>query len=166
MVTVTSKEISDRDLDALIAERVMGIQGPFGWSGPPRDNDTFWSHINSVLYATEEEATSRYKEYVVAKHGSLCGKIDEGHEASFCYWKDEWGPLVVDDYSTDIASAMQVVEKMQEQGWVVTLNSLGSKWETSFIKWNGSNAQYFKVDADSLPKAIVLAALEATKNSE
>lgn len=121
-----TKEISDRDLDALVAER-FGFELIAPCLGQHSTDEDVWCYNCRQLVDEVAKEPPRF--------------------------------------STDIASAMLVVEKMRERGWDVALTSLSvsSKWGVSFIARNGSSARYFKEEAESLPKAITLAALEAVK---
>lgn len=110
-----------RELDALIAERVMGwtsvhYDGPtdrarYKWLGIPPDGRTYQTEV-------------RY-------------------------------------FSTDIAAAMEVVERLREQGYgVVMADNMGKPpWNVDVV----ATAKVYEGDADSLPLAICRAALQATK---
>lgn len=158
-----------RELDALVAEKVMGIAGPFGWSGPPRDNETAWVHKSSVLYPSCQEATQRYQEYVIAKYGALRGEVDE-HDASLCYWKEDWGPLYVDDYSTCISDAWEVVERFRrgdKTGRMVAccvdlhITDAIEEGGDSSCRIYGPTCAEVEARAPEMPLAICLAALKA-----
>ncbi len=72
-------------------------------------------------------------------------------------------------YSTDIANAFEVVEKMYKDGWLIDLyhqhrQKDGSYiWQADFTKAKGVDNGYEGVVADTVPMAICLAALKAIK---
>lgn len=80
------------------------------------------------------------------------------------YRNSEYGNgwLVLPCYSTDISAAFQVVEKMREKGYGVTIitHPLGSTFrpqcEIDRPEWRGSNG----ADAATVPLAICTSALE------
>lgn len=70
-------------------------------------------------------------------------------------------------YSTDIAAAMEVVGKMCERGWRVSLNThaIEPSWSTEMFYWEGNNCRREHAESNSLPEAICRAALSAIQVS-
>ena len=72
----------------------------------------------------------------------------------------------VPPYSTDIAAAWLVVEKLENQGWHLILNNLGQphsgKWSAQFTDVFGRVQVYG--EAETSPHAICLAALKTIKS--
>lgn len=113
-------EISDRELDALVAERVFGCR------------------------------VIRYSTLSVG-----CGCSDEIHARG----GDELKP-----FSGNMNDAMLVVERMRNRGFGVCIDDMMGKppWRVSFD--NGSQSGNMR--DESLPRAIVLAALAAIEGTE
>ena len=152
-----------RELDALVAERVFGHKG-LGYYGPSLDGST-WEHGKSVWYATKREAQDCYRRYWEMKHkDNPRGYMDPDDEDAFYLlrWEDGWGPLSVPEYSTSIAAAWEVVEKLATtelyKGHDITICGHIGKWSVDFAS---DDAKNYTVDAASLPLAICLAALKA-----
>jgi len=61
-------------------------------------------------------------------------------------------------FSEDISSAWQVVEKMRDKGWYFTLNTDGPQWNALF--WHHGDADW-AASSDFAPHAICLAAKAA-----
>lgn len=74
-----------------------------GYYGPPIDSSRVWQHDRSVRYATEDEVQAAYQKYWDAQpeveRKNMCGP--EKMRFELCYWKEDWGPLLVDTYSND-----------------------------------------------------------------
>jgi len=64
---------------------------------------------------------------------------------------------VVAEYSTDIAAAWQVVEKLRSDGFEVELEGDSTGWHCLFLDYPEAG----RAEAQSPPLAICLAALEA-----
>ncbi len=88
------------ELDALIAEKVMGFPGPTGYWGPNKPKGT---HLDYDFFGMDQDASQAA--YML--HWGRKGTI------GLCRWKEGWGPLCVDEYSTDISAAWEVVEKIR-----------------------------------------------------
>jgi hypothetical protein len=122
--TPSLPEAVGRELDALVAEKVMGwVLTRRGGEGKYRDT-MYWN-----------------------------GAQDKGSQVDW-----HWHP------STDIAAAMQVVEKMFSDGWAVELtrnidNGKPEAWEAGFYGGNERNGLYKTAYCDSLALAICRAAL-------
>ena len=106
-----------RELDALVAEKVMGLR--FVW---------------------RSQLTDHY-----------------GYNAGVWTIPTKWGTMDLTEepprYSTDIAAAWEVVEKMREDGFLVALYRSAGAWIAD------TNPGYGK--SDTAPHAICLAALRA-----
>jgi len=128
-----------RELDMLVAEKVMGCK---------------------VLRATDEGLSQREYERRRRWENARCGCAGSMHNDSDdegCY---EW----LKEYSTDIAAAFEVVEKINSSKNKWLLNSLrcdpnDGKWQFGDIDRDGSIWPDDKYD--SAPHAICLAALKA-----
>ncbi len=72
-------------------------------------------------------------------------------------------------YSTEIAAAWQVVEKLKSQLWMLSLHDHGGgQWFAGFAEHDGrymTNREAACRIADSAPLAICLAALEARRKA-
>ncbi len=97
--------------DAEIAHMLYGWSG-IGHYGPPIDGSP-WAHKASVRYDTEEEARASYERIYVAKTPEENRGKATPSEMGFglCYWKDDWGPLAVPEWSTDQYDAMNLLEE-------------------------------------------------------
>lgn len=105
--------MTDRELDALIAERVMGAT---------RDADGFYEWPNSQ-YASYEAP----------------------------------------DYTSNIRMAFEVVEAMRERGWYFSCIVAKDWISAAFVlEEEGHDPKASEEFADTLPRAICLAALRAT----
>jgi hypothetical protein len=119
-----------RKLDALVAERVMGEHTPVFI---PHDPSTFLTDIRS-------------------ENGNWY--LTSDYEAGDVPY---WCPL---PFSTNIAAAWMVVEKLREQSIAVTVSTMGPRAETGVhttVCGTGSPHTW----AESAPLAICLAALKA-----
>lgn len=129
-----------RELDALVAEKVMGLpitdftktacQPYYSWGG----------EYTNIHYAPNNEP------YVVT-----------GVEKAGC-------PQVrrIDDYSTSIADAWQVVEKLRERNVISISCMINRKWRCEIVQAESAPQQPINAFADTAPLAICLAALAAT----
>lgn len=150
----SDKELSGKDLDAAVAERVMGWiwlsragQGS-AWLFPPdsKDVDTgeqgmfgepiiersYWPHFN----------------------GAIVGPFIEYDG------KSQKNESYVPHYSESIEAAMQVVEKLRDKknDRYCEMTNIDGPWEAMF--WQGATP-LGKRQSDSLPEAICRAALAA-----
>ena len=86
-----------------------------------------------------------------------CGKLYEFAR------KDPNAPLNIvrlSHYSTDIRAAFEVVEKLGEDGWIVTLHR-DLKWFCDLVWFTADDTTWLPTtEADTLPEAICLAALK------
>lgn len=133
----TERMPAGRELDALVAEKVMGRR----WFTFIRDS-----------YLLDPGAAA-----------SICFRGSSWTEGKHAQWDSECGILTdlkfqrVPDYSTDIAAAWEVVLKMCADGTPPTLNAVFGGWHCSF---RGHYAT-IKNDPRSAPLAICSAALMA-----
>lgn len=152
-------ELAGRDLDAVVAVRVMGwewlerledlYQRPRKVIYPPLGPD--WIRFNYFWdkYSPAQPTTERFSDW-----DECCKRVD--------------GATGMPRYSTDIAAAMEVVEKMRES-WSVEIycDFPDREWNVTFCK-RDPEAQWIQtdthsVDSESLPEAICRAALIATR---
>ena len=118
--------VAGRELDALVAEKVMGWErivmkdkpGAVSWPHPPKG-------------------------------------FDVNH--------NRWS--IIPHYSTDIAAAWEVVEKLApEFEWILENDVKDGGWSAIIYKWEGTSVVSSPIgrsDADTAPHAICLAALAA-----
>lgn len=108
----------------------------------------------------------------VAKHSNklfvryvcMCGNGEHGDHSDdhLRVSTDLWD---VADYSTNIAPAMQVLEKVREGGFVVLMRRV-SRWYVEFSpRTVNPDRDFGRAQHDSLPKAICLAALVALSST-
>lgn len=150
---VVAKEISDRELDALVAEASelpIHYYSAEGWHSHQGDHGWLGDAAN-YPHLTAEPDRSRFLYWATPRDNGV-----------------EWKP------STDIASAMLVVEKMRERGWQVEIVSgykTGSLiadnigiWWVRFIN-NDDDMDNWSAENESLPRAICEAALATVKEA-
>lgn len=127
-----------RELDALVAEKVMGLPCP----GLPTDNA--YSYIGRV----EREG------WYLQSSGYDSGDVRE---------------IVPAPYSTSIAAAWEVVEKLKADGWDIHIDSMGfnndieGEWRTFFSHPHEMGDQRAHVfgDGDTVAEAVCKSALAA-----
>jgi hypothetical protein len=130
-------QVCQRELDALVAEKVMG----WGWvrtMGGDIHNEHIW-------LMPPEEARRYLPDFRLMKPP--------------VEWREQWR-RDLPHYSTDIAKAWLVVEKMREQAWRLDIGSYYQDhhgWSACFDNYS----TYFRSDAPTAPRAICLAALKA-----
>jgi hypothetical protein len=150
-----------RELDALVAEKVMG------WARDSRLTFGDDLGIKDCYYLWPEQAVYRHK---------------SEHDAYWERWSPNGAEVIINEfvpaYSTDIAAAWQVVEKLtrplaniRDGEWC--LDRLGyrccehdedgvhGEWRCSFRADKGEDAEWVHVTASTAPLAICLAALKA-----
>ncbi len=146
-----------RELDALVAEKRMG-RCRWCW-----DNRSQWLKVpspegfegSSHQVGDENEIDPLTKERVwyCLKHNKLA-------------WT--WN---IPGYSTDIAAAWEVVEKLREDGWSFHVDDVGfndateGQWRVMFTEATTGNKHVF-ADGQTAPHAICLAALEAVDGED
>ena len=127
---------SGRELDALVAAKVMG-----------------WEH--------ERDAELRHK--CNGKFHTRCGSCgEEGHGNCYGFGR---GAIQIEcnctpPYSTDIATAWEIVEKMGALEWCFDIN-LQARYSAVFRRNYLSQTPRFSASEESAPHAICLAALKA-----
>ncbi len=145
-----------RELDALVAEKVMGlgvIEQRYAWYGDgywgvdPFQHDLDWKQTNEEMHPV-------WREFPDCKDPSRC--LD-------CKDTSCWS--VVPHYSTNISAAWEVVEKVWPSGSGMCLTPSSFGWAiyyplTITMKWSQP-----VVKADTAPHAICLAALKAKDES-
>jgi len=131
--------MTNREFDALVAEMVMG------WK---------WATCVKVscLFPPELYQSTVLDHPALWKEGKT-GKPD--YEAI----QIQYGGYIipVPDYSTDIAKAWEVVEKIKDQWPDFGITWTGNKWSVS---WGMDGHGWQWVEDESITKAICLAALE------
>lgn len=130
-----------RELDAAIAERVMGEPMP-----PTLEGVTADRAFN--LYLVGEPIKSRlnaWRCHWIYDHGDV----------------PEWHPR---PYSTDITAAMEVIEKTRQGGWEIQITSDDESptWSAVFDSRGAAGKLLLgENESDSLPEAVCRAALQA-----
>lgn len=136
MTSTTTDDL--RQLDTQVAEQVFGIQKIF-------QPYTVKSASSSLYFGNPFDLV-----YIPSGKPPRTHMIDA---------------VAVPSYSTDIAAAMQVVEKMREcypQIWFTCGFAGDDKWMAGF-EWANTSDGSVSVIAESLPQAICEAALQVTK---
>ena len=135
-----------RELDALIADKVMGMAPCDAWR--PWNMGSAGGPMVAISYED--------------------GRCKNGHERGKCYSVVMNGPAGgCPKYSTDIAVAWSVVEKLNENGWYVWVFSHGAHygcWMERFDVNKDDTVSERRIpacEADTAPLAISLAALKA-----
>jgi len=111
-----------REFDKWIAEKVFGLTG-LGYYGPPDDEP--FMHDRSVRHDTAAQANASYADYWDKYHSDNPHGFRDRDcwDADLCHWKDGWGPLLVDSYSTDLQDAWQLMDWLRGQFTNVALCS-------------------------------------------
>lgn len=143
-----NNELSNEELNALIAEKVMGLQ-VLGVTACERDPECGYLEVPYDPIDGRGESRSIYLRNCRCDNEKRATDTDYfGHFAGCVE--------VVPDYSLCIADAMLVVEKMREKEFDVEMEAASEGcW---MVKMN----EVTEFD-DSLPRAICLAALAATE---
>lgn len=123
-----------RDLDVLIAEKVMGVPVRIEWAV------TWTDERGRLATYTEEEVHAREKCAAFRSRG-LDAEVFSEPQA--------------EPYSTDIAAAWTVAEKVRSKGFTLSINEEWIVWFEA-----GPTVQHRAI-ADTAPHAICLAALKA-----
>lgn len=132
-------KLSDAEINVLVAEKVMG-----------------WTRLQStsrpeiVAFLSPASRKSQYFQSQIA-----AGKLvdaESGDEANAPH------------YSTLINAAMQIVEKVREQGFGVTLKTKQSFWRVEIYPEPDNGHDGLNVENDSLSRAICEAALMAIES--
>ena len=142
---------SGRELDALVAEKVMGLCVDCVFRAD-RFLDASWETLVPPSWVGHDEGRMTGSSVYVVGDITRCTVHD------MPLWS--WSRHV---YSTDIAAAWQVVEKMQTpemEEWEFNTSTDGDKWEATF--WMGDTFND-SGETDTAPHAICLAALRAVE---
>lgn len=140
--------LAGRELDALIAERAME------W--------TWWSFAN-VSFLVPPYLAKHFGEHPAI--GWRKKRLPETTELAAAFPTD-YGHVRLPHYSTDIAAAMEVVEKMRERFprvQITTHENLEGAWYIEFDDVNDGtrpDSPCSNAICDTLPEAICLAALQ------
>jgi len=161
------EDIKDLDvgpeIDALIAE-VMGKE-KVGWYAP---YDRSGLHLHYKRYPTRQEAYEAYAKYWDnwLKEGNT---VEDVH---LCYWKDNWGPIFVDEYSTEVdvaAVATFWISKKMNICLSINIDPRGVA-EVYFHDGLGASIHfrpnYALTEALARCRAVLYAVLEWRKNKE
>lgn|ERR1051325_1469575 len=142
------KELSGRELDFAIAERVMG---------------SLQNHKSSGWGRGRADASGIYTE----SHCAYCGTLRD--DSDLTWWSNSCAESAP-RYGESIEAAMRVVERMWESGWQVEMvngHKLHthiadnvSSWYVRFIN-NENDMNNWSAEADTPPLAICRAALTA-----
>lgn len=137
----SNKELAGRELDAAIAERVMGRR--VVWFDRLDSHDGEWSQSGPL--ETKEECRFRPVAYWQNQEGQSLWEVRK------------WSP------SDSISAAMEVVEKMNADGWSFACTLYEGKLPyASFCKRTAASSR--NAEAESLPVAICRAALLAVES--
>jgi hypothetical protein len=150
---VVAPELTGRELDAAVAEKVMGWEwlerlngGSKGTSRkaifPPEDSDWVRVNFNADHWRPAQNGTERFSDW------DDCCRSPDGDYGMPCY-------------STNIAAAMQVVERFPE--WTI-FKVDDSENSTASVEYHvevTNDCRVFTCRAASVPEAICRAALAA-----
>jgi hypothetical protein len=142
---MTAPLTAGRDLDALVAERVFGCK--VKW--PP-------SIQEPGISQTEYER----RRNLAQEPECGCSPLNADHETL-----DDEYQSSTPHYSTDIAAAWQIVEKLRERGHSVSVFS-GATGGGHYVELHGVAGWHGPIKGDSAPHAICLAALAALRATE
>lgn len=98
--------LNDEALNRLAAElrRLPGI----GYYGPTKPKGM---HLDNQRCNTKEEALALYeKHWTDTRQGFVNGKNMIEDEIHLCYWKDDWGPLIVHQPADYLEATMELEE--------------------------------------------------------
>lgn len=133
------ESLSDRELDALVAERVMGYRW---WSTRLRFSTDVRRALHHAGFANDE------------------WWLSDGTEEMF---GDGPSNPFMSNYSTNISAAMEVVERMKQLGWrLILVNTQDGPWLARFVGFQRVEGEADNMDAS---RAICLAALQATASA-
>jgi hypothetical protein len=135
----------------------------------PRELD---AELNALIAdkVMEQVACDGYSQINLGSAGGPALRRDCQHEKDKCYPSAEigsaWGKIGgCPNYSGEIRLAFEVVEKMRERGWSFACTLYEGRLPyASFCKMTAVSSR--NAEAESLPEAICLAALEAVKEKQ
>ena len=141
-----------RELDALIAEKVMGLD-VLGWASGVCYGGDGW-----YIQDAEPKTHPAFLEHC------FCDIGDYGDSWPVALGHDVGCLGVVRFYSTEIAAAWEVVEKLRGMGLNIRLHTWGEGWQFAcgnvFTDWVIPDDAYWST-AKTIPHAICLSALRA-----
>lgn len=156
--------MTDRELDALVAEKVMGWEwAPFNYKpnfGPMEKTEVLapakWSDPNHLVF-TDYDPSAKPNQVKVPITES--GRLDRVFPQGPNFHQLAWVPL----FSTDISAAWQVVEKMREglRDFHMESYDCEKKGKGYFVAFWGNFDDWFDAPDASPARAICLAALRA-----
>jgi len=141
-----------RELDALVAERVMG------WARSGGNDHTSPAHKVRTIIEDGERWEEAYLDYdSKGPHDRLTDP--EGHDIYLCGCREREGLLPY--YSTDIETAWEVAAEMGRRGLWLTLQSDWHFGQFNAVLRRGKDYVAQSDMVDTAPLAICLAALRA-----
>lgn len=141
--TIDPRELSARELDAALADRVMK------WKRVRSDRDEGDDR--------KDVAWMRLKDRVLKGEPYTYPSMEGLYDRTFAKWHP----------SEDVAAAMEVIEKMRSGQWDVQMTSddKSPAWHVSFDKRGEAGKLLLgEAESDSLPKAACRAALSAIQS--
>lgn len=132
------RELSDRELDCLVAERVFGYR---------RVKDESRDY-HGIQHGGEYLAPPTIPDEDLWRYLPASGPISFGYFVGHSC-----------RYSSDPAAMMQVLKTMDDRGYEVYISNTPTGWRCSMLPWPD-------FDDKSLPRAICLAALAAVTAAE
>jgi len=140
--------MTDREMDALVAEKIMG-----------------WVWLRHIVRPSSGQGYEWMRSLFIPDH-----KVEPFEEGTGelgnvpSHGEEPVAIMNAPHYSTDLNAAWQVVEKMQTLSWTFTVSGLRAHiWKAEFMKRTGNVMQDLlsSDSADTAPRAICLAALHA-----
>ena len=149
-----------RDLDALVAEKVMG------WVRTPSEERARAARLGGRLMVFRDEwlavgLCTEPADRERAEAGVAAVYRAAGLEPPRIVWMLPRWADAVPAYSTEIAAAWQVVEKMMERGWYLFLDTAGFDGEEWRAQFRDPESRFARGEAATAPLAICRAALAA-----
>lgn len=150
-----------RELDALVATKVMGWKNIKHQLSNPYDDDSWEDWLGNPPLKPNDEGT-RY-EMRLGKCCPVCNHQDNKTTAIKVSYEQE---KTIPPYSSDIAAAWQVVEKLFQLGFDLYLETFkddedNPQCRVSFQQIDNQDKGSGPIYADTAPHAICLAALKA-----
>ena len=148
--------VAGRELDALVAERVMGWE----WLERATGNG---NNTRKALFAPLSSDWVRFN-FDPAKWSPAKPNTERFADWNQCCESRQRSTRGVPRYSTDIAAAWQVVEHLLHTR-NLTFRIQGDNWFSECISYRARFGGRFFYDANSAPEAICRAALQATNTA-
>lgn len=133
--------MTDRELDAEVAEKIMR------W--------TWWNFMGGESFLVPDYIADHFANHPAI--GWRAGKLESVVLFADLFPMD-YGHVKLPRFATEIGSAMEVVEKMRQCGFGILICDAAGGWDVEMDKDELTVAD---VTAETLPKAICLAALAA-----